>query len=82
MLGGGAKYFGKENKNLAKNSKNSYDIVSNKDELNQSQSKQVLGTFSEKDMPLQIDAPQSNPLLVDMQNSALNKLSKNNKGFF
>lgn len=33
-------------------------------------------------MPLQIDAPQSNPLLVDMQNSALNKLSKNNKGFF
>lgn len=49
MLGGGAKYFGKENKNLAKNSKkDGYDIVSNKDELNQSQSKQVLGTFSEK----------------------------------
>lgn len=83
MLGGGAKYFGKENKNLAKKfKKDGYDIVSNKDELNQSQSKQVLGTFSEKDMPLQIDAPQSNPLLVDMQNSALNKLSKNNKGFF
>ncbi len=83
MLGGGAKYFGKENKNLAKKfKKDGYDIVSNKDELNQSQSKQVLGTFSEKDMPLQIDAPQSNPLLVDMQNSALNKLSKNNKGSF
>ena len=48
MLGGGAKYFGKENKNLAKIQKDSYDIVSNKDELNQSQSKQVLGTFSEK----------------------------------
>ncbi|MCD3136273.1 alkaline phosphatase, partial [Salmonella enterica subsp. enterica serovar Enteritidis] len=44
MLGGGAKYFGKENKNLAKKfKKDGYDIVSNKDELNQSQSKQVLG---------------------------------------
>ena len=33
-------------------------------------------------MPLQIDAPQSNPLLVDMENSALSKLEKNDKGFF
>ena len=31
-------------------------------------------------MPLQIDAPQSNPLLVDMENSALSKLEKNDKG--
>lgn len=33
-------------------------------------------------MPLQIDAPEENPLLVDMQKAALNKLSKNDKGFF
>ena len=51
-------------------------MVSNKNELNQSTSNQVLGLFSEKDMPLQIDAPESNPLLVDMENSALSKLEK------
>ncbi|QQB98947.1 alkaline phosphatase [Staphylococcus saccharolyticus] len=83
MLGGGSKYFGKNNGNLDKKFKrDGYDLVSNKSELNNSQSNKVLGTFSEKDMPLQIDAPKSNPLLVDMENSALNKLSKNNKGFF
>lgn len=83
LLGGGSKYFGKENGNLDKKfKKDGYNLVSNKNELNNSQSNKVLGTFSEKDMPLQIDAPKSNPLLVDMQNSALNKLNKNNKGFF
>lgn len=33
-------------------------------------------------MPLQLDAPKKNPLLVDMENSALSKLEKNDKGFF
>ena len=33
-------------------------------------------------MPLQIDAPKKNPMLADMQQSALNKLEKNNNGFF
>ena len=83
ILGGGSKYFGKENGNLdQKFKKDGYDVVSNKNELNQSKSNQVLGLFSEKDMPLQIDAPESNPLLVDMENSALSKLEKNDKGFF
>ncbi|MEJ7368349.1 alkaline phosphatase, partial [Staphylococcus epidermidis] len=31
---------------------------------------------------LQIDAPKKNPMLADMQQSALNKLEKNNNGFF
>ncbi|MFY0486599.1 alkaline phosphatase, partial [Staphylococcus haemolyticus] len=62
--------------------KDGYDYVTNKDELANSQSYQVLGLFSEKDMPLQIDAPQSNQLLVDMENSALSKLEKNDKGLF
>ncbi|RAC87102.1 alkaline phosphatase, partial [Burkholderia multivorans] len=78
-----SKYFGKDNGNLdQKFKKDGYDVVSNKNELNQSTSNQVLGLFSEKDMPLQIDAPESNPLLVDMENSALSKLEKNDKGFF
>ncbi|RIM00804.1 alkaline phosphatase, partial [Staphylococcus chromogenes] len=33
-------------------------------------------------MPFQIDAPKQNPLLSDMQGAALDKLSKNKKGFF
>lgn len=33
-------------------------------------------------MPLQIDAPKKNPMLADMQQSALKKLEKNNNGFF
>lgn len=83
LLGGGSKYFGKENGNLdEKFKKDGYDVVSNKNELNQSSKKQVLGLFSEEDMPLQIDAPNSNPLLVDMEKSALSKLEKNDKGFF
>ena len=41
---------------LIKIQKDGYDLVSNKTQLN-SQSDKVLGTFSEKDMPLQIDAP-------------------------
>lgn len=83
LLGGGSKYFGKENGNLDKKfKKDGYDLVSNKTQLLNSQSDKVLGTFSEKDMPLQIDAPSKNPLLVDMEQSALSKLDKNNKGFF
>ncbi|MFN1222428.1 alkaline phosphatase, partial [Enterococcus faecium] len=74
---------GKENGNLTdKFQKDGYDYVTNKDELANSQSDQVLGLFSEKNIPLHIDAPQSNPLLVDMENSALSKLEKNDKGFF
>lgn len=42
---------------LIKIQKDGYDLVSNKTQLLNSQSDKVLGTFSEKDMPLQIDAP-------------------------
>ena len=64
---------------LIKIQKDGYDLVSNKTQLLNSQSDKVFRTFSEKDMPLQIDAPSKNPLLVDMEQSALSKLDKNNK---
>lgn len=83
LLGGGAKYFGKENGNLDKKfKKDGYDVVKNKQQLANSKSDKVLGLFAEKNMPLQIDAPKQNPLLSDMQEAALKKLSKNKKGFF
>lgn len=83
LLGGGAKYFGKENGDIDKKfKKDGYDVVKNKQQLAQSKKDQVLGLFTDKNMPLQIDAPKQNPLLSDMQDAALSKLSKNKKGFF
>ncbi|PTJ80978.1 alkaline phosphatase, partial [Staphylococcus simulans] len=83
ILGGGSKYFGKENGNLKeKFQQDGYDYVTNKTDVANSQSNQVLGLFSEKNMPLQLDATKKNPLLVDMEKSALSKLEKNDKGFF
>ncbi|WP_105995355.1 alkaline phosphatase [Staphylococcus agnetis] len=83
LLGGGAKYFGKENGDIDKKfKKDGYDLVKNKQQLANSKKDQVLGLFADKNMPLQIDAPKQNPLLSDMQDAALSKLSKNKKGFF
>ncbi|MDG0843554.1 alkaline phosphatase [Staphylococcus equorum] len=83
LLGGGAKYFGEENGNLAdKFKKDGYDVVDNKADLQKSTSKQVLGLFADGNMPLQIDAPDKNPKLLDMTESAINKLQQNDKGFF
>lgn len=82
LLGGGAKYFGKENGDIDKKfKKDGYDVVKNKQQLAQSKKDQVLGLFTDKNMPLQIDAPKQNPLLSDMQDAALSKLSKNKKDF-
>src|SRR5699024_886753 len=83
LLGGGVKYFGKENGNLTeKFKKDGYDIVDNKEDLKNSTSKQILGLFADKNMPLQVDAPDKNPKLIDMTETAVNKLQKNDKGFF
>lgn len=83
LLGGGAKYFGKENGNLDKQfEKDGYDVVTNKEGLTESDSDQVLGLFADENMPLQIDAPDDDPSLADMQKSALDRLSKDEDGFF
>lgn len=83
LLGGGAAYFGKDNDNLKnKFKKDGYDVVTNKNEMQNSKSKQILGLFADNNMPLQIDAPDKNPTLVDMTDNAISKLKGNDKGFF
>ncbi|CDR26216.1 alkaline phosphatase [Staphylococcus schweitzeri] len=83
LLGGGAKYFGKNNGNLDKKfKKDGYDLVRNGKELSKSKSEKVLGLFADKNMPLAIDASKNEPSLADMQKSALSKLEQNKKGFF
>ena len=80
MLGGGSKYFGKENGHLDKKfKKDGYDLVNNKTQLLNSQSDKVLGTFSEKRYATSNRCTVKNPLLVDMEQSALSKLDKNKK---
>nr|WP_263313139.1 alkaline phosphatase [Mammaliicoccus sp. Marseille-Q6498] len=83
LLGGGEKYFGSENGNLKnKFAKDGYDVVENKDDLLNSQSDKLLGLFAEENMPLQVDAPKDDPKLAEMQTAALERLEKNDKGFF
>lgn len=83
MLGGGAKYFGEENGNISeKFKKDGYGVVNNRQELENASEDQLLGLFADKNMPLEIDADDDQPELADMQNAALDHLSKNDKGFF
>lgn len=83
LLGGGSKYFGKENGNLDQKFNNDgYDVVDTKQELLNTNNPQVLGLFSEKNMPLAMEAPEDDPSLAEMQTSALNRLEQNQNGFF
>lgn len=83
ILGGGAKYFGKENGNITDQFKNDgYGVATNRQQLENASEEQLLGLFADKNMPLAIDAEEDQPELLDMQNAALERLSKNDKGFF
>lgn len=83
LLGGGAEYFGDKNGNIADKFKaDGYDVVDDKTDLQNSTNKKVLGLFADNDMPLQVDAPDKNPKLVDMTDSAVKRLQQNDKGFF
>ncbi|MBU0439332.1 alkaline phosphatase [Staphylococcus succinus] len=83
LLGGGANYFGEKNGNLDKKFKeDGYDILTDKQELNESEGKQVLGTFADETLPYAIDRKTDTPSLKDMTSSAIQKMNKNDKGFF
>ncbi|ARJ50691.1 alkaline phosphatase [Staphylococcus lutrae] len=83
LLGGGAKNFGKQNGNITEQfKKDGYGIVKTREQLLNAPQDQLLGLFADKNMSLAIDAPKSQPQLIDMQQAALERLSKNDKGFF
>ncbi|HEC2148931.1 TPA: alkaline phosphatase [Staphylococcus delphini] len=83
ILGGGAKYFGKENGNITDQfKKDGYGVVTNRQQLENAKEDRLLGLFADKNMPLAIDADEEQPELLDLQNAALERLSKNDKGFF
>lgn len=86
MLGGGNEFFDpaqrKDKQNLYHSfEKKGFLVAKNKSELKQT-NKPVLGVFSNSALPYSIDAVGEDiPSLAEMTSYAIEKLSKNNKGF-
>jgi len=83
MLGGGAKYFIRDDRNIAKEfAALGYNFVDNKKDLNNSDDKKLFGLFAKKGLDKMLDRDENTPSLADMTRAALKQLSKNKKGFF
>jgi len=83
MLGGGTKYFKREDRNLVSEFvKQGYSYVETKQQLLNSESDKMLGLFGEVALAKMLDREKFTPSLADMTKVALKQLSKNNKGFF
>lgn len=83
LLGGGTSLFVREDRNLTEEfQQDGYSYVTNKDELLHDDNEQVLGLFAEEGLPKMLDRTEEIPSLAEMTNAALDRLSKNEEGFF
>ena len=89
MLGGGVDFFkqkdkdGKVKLDLVKKLKDSgYSYVTSASQLKKDKSSKVIGLFAPSAMAKDKDRPAKEPALKDMTEAAIQKLSKNKKGFF
>ncbi|AWM16025.1 alkaline phosphatase [Bacillus inaquosorum] len=83
LLGGGAKYFIRNDRNLAEEfQKDGYHYVTTKQDLKKNQHDKLLGLFGEVELDKAIDRENSTPSLKDMTEAALTQLQKNENGFF
>lgn len=83
LLGGGTTLFDREDRNLTEEFQaDGFSYVTNKDELLNDTNEQILGLFAEEGLPKMIDRKEEVPSLADMTNSALDRLSQNEEGFF
>ena len=84
LLGGGTKFFEDEKLNVAKTfADNGYTYVKTKEELAAAEGDKVLGLFAEQALPYQMDITDAAmPTLNEMTKAAIEKLSKNENGFF
>ncbi|TYS17683.1 hypothetical protein FZC78_07425 [Rossellomorea vietnamensis] len=88
LLGGGLKNFdpaaGRKNEgNLVdKFQKDGYSFVDNKADLLKDDNEQILGLFASGGLPKAIDRTDSIPSLEDMSKAAIDRLSKDEDGFF
>lgn len=83
LLGGGTDLFVRSDRNLINEfQKDGYSIVSNKEQMLNNDSEQVLGLFAKRGLPKMIDRPAEIPSLEEMTTSAIERLNKDKDGFF
>ncbi|MFJ5761585.1 alkaline phosphatase [Neobacillus sp. NPDC093182] len=83
LLGGGSEWFIRKDRNLVDEFvKDGYSYVTNVNEMNNDESAQVLGLFAKRGLPKMIDRSNDIPSLADMTTSAIERLNKNDNGFF
>lgn len=83
LLGGGKTNFIRKDVNLADSfNKDGYSYVSTKAELMKDDNEQILGLFADGGLPKMIDRSAETPSLEEMTVAAIERLKKNEKGFF
>jgi len=84
ILGGGTKYFAREDRNLLQEfASTGYEVVSNVEQLVKSDSQHLLGLFAPVGLPSVLERDDTvHPSLAQMTQKALSVLQKNEKGFF
>jgi len=83
MLGGGLSNFVRQDRNLTEEfEKAGYSYVTNRSQMLNDKNEKVLGLFAPGGLPKMIDREESTPSLADMTNSAIERLNKNQDGFF
>ncbi|KMM39344.1 alkaline phosphatase [Guptibacillus hwajinpoensis] len=83
LLGGGTSYFERSDRNLTEEfQKDGYSYVTSKEELAKDKNEQILGLFAPKGLDKAIDRTDETPSLADMTEAALERLKKDDDGFF
>ncbi|MEN2767969.1 alkaline phosphatase [Ornithinibacillus xuwenensis] len=83
ILGGGTSYFERSDRNLAEEfQEDGFSYVTTKEQLLNDDNEQVVGLFAPVGLNYAIDRPEEQPSLAEMTESALDRLSKDNDGFF
>lgn len=83
MLGGGTKYFDRDDRNLINEFKDDgYNYVTTTEEMLENESDQLLGLFAPVGLSKAIDSDESTPSLEEMTTATLDKLSQDKDGFF
>lgn len=83
LLGGGSAWFIRKDRNLVDEFvQDGYSYVTNLHEMKNDHNPQVLGLFAKRGLLKMIDRPKESPSLADMTASAIERLNKNENGFF
>jgi alkaline phosphatase len=83
LLGGGTDLFDRTDRNLIEEfQKDGYSFASTKEELNSDSSEKILGLFAPRGLPKMIDRTEDIPSLEEMTKSAIERLNKDQDGFF